>query len=260
LGTTYSGSIDFGGYEWEVKSGVGGPGGDNNHWSDALDNVSKNGDGSVTLRTSKVNGTWYSAELRTKIPLSFGGCQVTVDGPIDFLGNGTVLGLFFYGDEDFKNEIDIEFAHFDEMNPRNNGNYTVWPADPNAYPPNLNQDKKKDTKSFKFSLLKRESLHGILWQTKSVNFSSCLADGTVLGQYSFAPLDPMVKIPQIPIRFHINLWRRETEVVDKPAKIVIRSFSYTPIELLQKVPEGPCWYWEEPGHRATFCPNPQDRP
>src|SRR5271165_2051374 len=121
-------TLQFSGYEWQVRSvGKGGPG--PNQWDPNNVWVDKNG--WLHLKITRVQNEWRCAELYTTKRLGFGRYQFQVIGRIDRFDPAVVLGLFNYPTadvgQDGTNEIDIEIAHWG--NPKwDNGNFTVYPS------------------------------------------------------------------------------------------------------------------------------------
>lgn len=130
MSTTAEGrTIEFSGYQWDVRPSEesGGPG--PNSWDE--NNVSVDSQGFLHLKLTERNGKWYCSELSTQEALGFGRYQFSVLGRVDLLDPNLVLGLFNYPEPnvgvDGTNEIDIEFAQWGEPgNPILN--YTIFPA------------------------------------------------------------------------------------------------------------------------------------
>lgn len=118
--------ISFSGYDWEVRSGTGGPG--PNDWS--ADNVFVDADG-LHLKISNSGSTWSCAEVTLTQRLGFGVYEFQLTGRPDLFDRNVVLGLFNYPPADVgpdgTNEIDIEFAQWGQAGNRNRLNWTVYP-------------------------------------------------------------------------------------------------------------------------------------
>ncbi|MEP6686047.1 MAG: hypothetical protein ABJB22_04650, partial [Verrucomicrobiota bacterium] len=135
VATAAARTIEFSGYQWEVRPSEdsGGPG--PNHWDE--NNVSLDSHGYLHLKLTERNGEWYCSETYTQQALGFGLYQFSVVGRVDALDPNVVLGLFNYPTPDIgpdgTNEIDIEFAHWgDPRSPIDN--YTVFPAEEGINP------------------------------------------------------------------------------------------------------------------------------
>ena len=216
--------IQFGGYNWTVRVGRGGPGpnawDEKNVWLDSATNLH--------LKISRWNGTWSCAEITMKRRLGFGRYQFQTSGRLDRFDDNVVLGLFNYptGDvgPDGTHEIDIVFARWGE--PKNPiGNFTVWPAE---------RRRKQVTKTFTFSLTEDQMTHRFAWSRDQILFQSLQGyrqdDHEELNRWIYCPQPTTDFISQRAMPVHINLWlfrglpprdRREVEVI-------IRDFKFVP--------------------------------
>lgn len=217
-------TIQFGGYEWNVRSGNGGPGpnawGETNVWLDAS--------GFLHLKISQQDGKWACAELTMQKRLGFGRYQFQIDGRLDRFDDNVVLGLFNYptrdvgGDE--SNEIDIEFARWG--NPKYPmGNFTVWPVE---------KGWKPKSKTFDFTLTGEGSTHRFDWNPTRVLYQSLQGhrddDQQEIIRWEFKPEDPAKSIAREPMPVHLNLWlfKGHPPKDGKEVEIVVRSFKFTP--------------------------------
>jgi hypothetical protein len=223
-------TLTFSGYQWDVRSGIGGPG--PNQWSDA--NVWVDSNGYLHMTISKRDGRWYASEVSTQQRLGFGTYTFQVEGRLDKFDRNVVLGLFNYPPPDVgpdtTNEIDIEFARWG--NPEYpNGHYTVWPAQTGFSP---------TTYSFPFRLTKRNptrsftSTHRFTWNSQGIWFESFYGLTTDpafrFAAWTYAPANSLDTVPQKAMPVHINLWllQGRKPVNGKEVEVVIRSFTYTP--------------------------------
>ncbi len=217
-------TVTFAGYNWDVRSGQGGPG--PNHWSDA--NVWVDANGALHLRLNQQNGIWQCAELYLNQRLGFGTYEWDVTGPIDQLDPNIVLGLFNYPTPDVgpdgTNEIDIEFSHWgDASYPI--GNYTVWPP---ALGP------RSATRSFSFSLTNDRTTQRFVWTPSGIAFRSLngftSGNSPSFGHWAYKPSNPAVHVPQQALPVHMNLWlyAGQAPTDGKAVNIVINNFKFTP--------------------------------
>jgi hypothetical protein len=135
-------TVKFSGYEWNVRTGRGGPG--PNVWEEK--NVWLDESGGLHLKIAQHVGKWSCAEVTMRNKLELGRYEFQIKGAIDRLDDNVVLGLFNYPTSDVgpdaTHEIDIEFARWGQAgNPI--GNYTVWPVE---------KGLKQQSKSFAFTL------------------------------------------------------------------------------------------------------------
>lgn len=221
---TLGATISFGGYDWAVRSGAGGPG--PNRWEES--NVWLDAAGFLHLKIRVRDGTWSCAEVTLQKRLGFGRYQFQIDGPIDAFDPNVVLGLFNYptrdvgGDE--THEIDIEFARWG--NPKAPiGNFTVWPVE---------KALKPTSKTFEFRLTGPGSTHRFHWSPTRVFYQSLQGhrddDQELISDWNFAPPDSVKRIAQHPLPLHINLWLFQGRPPKdmKEVEVVIRSVRFTP--------------------------------
>ncbi len=220
-------TIEFSGYQWEVRptEQSGGPG--PNHWDE--NNVSIDRNGYLHLKLTQRGGEWYCSEVYTQQALGFGLYQFSIIGRVDLLDPNIVVGLFNYPEPeigpDGTNEVDIEFARWgDPHNPI--GNYTVFPAREGVLPTSVG-----------FPLVLRgagQSTHTFNWTPASILFQSFggrKTTGTPLASWLFQPRDPAARIPQNPLPVHLNLWlfQGSPPVNGEEVELIIRSFTFTPM-------------------------------
>jgi hypothetical protein len=217
-------SISFGGYEWTVRSGQGGPG--PNTWAES--NVWLDAQGGLHLKIRQQEGKWSCAEVTMRKRLGFGRYQFQVEGRIDRFDDHVVLGLFNYPTADVggdsTHEIDIEFARWGRAtNPM--GNFTVWPVD---------KAVKQTTKTFPFTLTGGTSTHRFDWSPGRVSYQSLQGlrddDGEEIARWVFEPADASKRVSAQPMPMHFNLWlfRGQPPKDGKEVEVVIRSFRFSP--------------------------------
>jgi len=216
------------GYDWQVRSGTGGPGPNTwdpaNVWVDAL--------GQLHLRIAQTARGWTCAELYTTARLGFGIYQFWVTGRLDQLDPRVVLGLFHYPTEDVgpdgTNEIDIEFARWD--NPAwPNGNYTVWPK--TAGPPQL-------TWSFELVQTGTHTTQRYHWRPGRVCFQSLHGhrhDTAGLAAAWPTPDSHLDLVAAQPMPVHLNLWlfQGQPPLDGQEVEIVLVDFRYFAYDLDQ---------------------------
>ena len=220
------GVIRWAGYVWHVKNATSlnpGP----NAYSMANVRVNRKG---LSMSIVKRNGTWTCSEvwLFANQSLGFGTYEFQVTGRPDRFDQNVVLGLFNFPPPQVgpsgTNEIDIEIAQWGQ--PKNNRmNYAV-------YPPKLGPKYEHMKREFKLN--DTASTHCFTWTQKGVHFQSYYGYGRneqhLLAEWNFAPEDWEGRIPQTPIPANMNLWLNSGKAPsnDKPVRIVIKSFTFTP--------------------------------
>ena len=192
--------LQWQGLDWNIKNGNRkGPG--PNDW--LSDNVWVDNETDwLHLTITNSGSTWYCAEIYTNDPLPFGRYQWHVKSPLDFNEN-VVLGLFFYGDKDFVNEIDIEFTKGGNANNPNNAIYNVYPA---------TSGNRNNELLWNQQLSGTHTTQRIEWTSQSVKFWSIgghypiNTTVNVIQNWKFAPTDHINLVPQKNMRLHMNLW------------------------------------------------------
>ena len=221
---TQAAVITFSGYEWQVRSGQGGPG--PNRWEEK--NVWLDASGALHLKIAHRDGQWSCAEVTMRKRLGFGRYDFQVRGPIDRLDENIVLGLFNYPTRDVgpdaTHEIDIEFARWGRAaNPI--GNYTVWPVD---------KSLKQETHAFAFNLEQPESTHRFAWSQDRIEFRSWRGlgadDSHEFCRWTFSPADRAPKISTQPMPMHFNLWlfRGQPPCNRQEVEMIVTRFTFTP--------------------------------
>lgn len=218
-------TLRFGGYEWTVRSGRGGPG--PNRWEEA--NVWLDQGGGLHLKIARRGDEWSCAEVTTRERLGYGRYEFEVEGGIDRLDDHVVLGLFNYptpdvgGDE--THEIDIEFARWGRAtNPI--GNYTVWPVE---------KARRPTSKTFVFTLDGTSSTHAFDWAARRIEYRSWRGAGTSgpeIQRWVFEPPDFEKRVAARPMPLHMNLWlfRGQAPKNGQEVEIVVRRFRFHPAD------------------------------
>lgn len=224
--STATKTITFSNYDWQVRSGTGGPG--PNTWDDT--NAWVDTQGALHLKITHVVSAWHNVEINTTDRLGFGTYQFDVTGPIDQLDPNVVLGLFNYPTPDVgpdgTNEIDVEFARWGASS-HPNGNYTVWPAQAGI---------QRTSKTFTFTLTGiTTTTHQFTWTPQYIAFQS--AEGSARDQatpfanWSFQPAAFDHDIPQQAEPVHMNLWlfQGAAPTNGQEVEIIITRFAFTPL-------------------------------
>jgi hypothetical protein len=218
-------TLHFGGLDWQIRSGTGGPG--PNIWDPA--NAWVDAQGSLHLKLSHIGSEWHSVELNATRRLGFGTYSFDVTGAIDQLDPNVVLGLYTYPPSDVgpdkTNEIDVEMARWGAA-PNPNGNYTVWPVQAGL---------KQTYKTYEFKLSGVQSTHQFIWTSRGVAFQSAPGSAsdrmTPYASWNDQPAAPTQYIPQLPVPLNINLWlfQGKPPANGQEVEIVITRFTYTPL-------------------------------
>jgi peptidoglycan/xylan/chitin deacetylase (PgdA/CDA1 family) len=235
-GDTASKTINWSGYDWNVKSG-----GPLNpgicFWS--TDNVWVDSENNLHLKISKYGNIWYCAEVWTKKPLPYGKYQLWVEGQIDKLDKNVVLGFFNYPSNlafDNTSEIDIEISRFGDEN-KNNGNYGVYPRGDQCtmfFKDCMYKNGRYNT-TFPINLTGTYTTHRFVWQSDRIEFQSLHGhrewnDTTDEIYSSVTPPCYAKCVPVSPLALHINLWLYDSKPpsYNKSVEVVIKKFEFIP--------------------------------
>jgi len=204
----YARTVDFSGYNWEVKETVSGttfgPGG--NNWGSTVENdpndVRVDNDGKLHLFVSqRPNEEWYSSEVILDHALGYGKYTFDIETPVSSIDPNLVAAPFIYKDD--QHELDIEFSYW--QNPSGpNLYYTVQPLEPGQYD-ETNQLKQTISQDSSFSR------NIIEWEPKSVTFTMVDENGSAIGsgwkKYELG--DGTINFQDDSERPHINFWQHD---------------------------------------------------
>jgi hypothetical protein len=196
-------SIEFAGYQWQVKRRdfPAGPGG--NYFSDEQSQVWVD-DQELHLSIRKVNDTWYCSEVILAASFGYGTYIIHTRGRVDIIDPSMVIGLFTWDpeapDESFR-ELDIEFARWNKAADVSNSQYVVQPC---GNCPGCGDNCSR----FRVDLTDEQSdlTHFVIWQPGTVEFR------TYNGKHTHNP-------PESDL---VHSWTRSGEMVPEPGKENIR--------------------------------------
>ena len=227
--SAYERSIEFSGYQWEVRQNnyLEGPG--PNYFSDSLSNVWVDSLGRLHLKLTYQDGKWYGAEVIHKEALGFGEYTFYLEAQLDQLDPNVVLGLFTYdidsADASMKayREMDIEFAKWgNETYP--NSQYTIW------NPQTIRESHIFDI----YSPWGNWSTHSFKWKPNQIFFES------LGGHYAEAPNNDFVwqrwnynshLVPDEGLaKIHMNLWlvNGQAPKNNQEVEVIISNFTFEP--------------------------------
>ena len=208
----YDRTINFSGYDWNVKSGYNGPG--PNYWNDSSDAVFTDLEGKLHMKINNINNSWYSSEVYLPSSLGYGTYEFTLLTNPNQVDTNIVLAPFLYQDDE--HEIDIEYTNW-RYEGADNINYTVQPYTFSG-----------NTKTFPSPTSYSESpiIARITWAPEKIYFETLqddrlIADWEYTGANNFQPGSE---------RVHINFWMIKgiapSDLNEQEA--VIKSFNFTP--------------------------------
>ena len=234
--SAYERSIEFSGYEWEVRNNeiLENPG--PNYFSDSSDNVWVDSSGRLHLKLTYLDGKWYGAEIINKEVLGYGKYTFHLEAKLDQLDSNVVLGLFTYDMESTDaqkkahREIDIEFAEWGNVN-HPNSQYTIW-----------HSEAKKKAHTYDSHMPHGTwSTHSFDWQPKRIDFES---SG---GHHKKTPDDDFIwqswsyKNKRVPneglAKIHMNLWLFDGQPPknNQEVEVIISEFTFEPYTLKKKI-------------------------
>ncbi|WP_409300128.1 glycoside hydrolase family 16 protein [Peribacillus sp. SCS-155] len=223
--------LQWSGYTWGVKDSGKvqfGPG--PNYWSSDYRNVWVDAAGSLHLKITYRDGTWYSSEIFNMETLGFGTYRFYLESRIDTLDPNVVLGLYTYDTESIDaadkhyREIDIEFSRWGNPEESNSW-YTVQP-----------HTEIGNVQPFKSEFSGEYSTHSFSWAPEYIRFQS------LHGHYAHPPHNDYVShdwlyegmyVPDSSQeKVDLNLWLFEGKPPQdgKEVEIVIRKFEFEPFD------------------------------
>ena len=223
----YSRTIQFAGYDWDVKSGYSGPGA--NYWSDSEESVRVDENGRLRLKIRKIGDHWYCSEVVTRGNAKFGMHRFYVGSRLDNFDPNVVFAMFLYKDD--THEIDMEFSKWGETAPPYNSQYVVQPYD------NIG-----NMHAFQTTLEGAYTTHSINWQGSFITFKSIHghydeppAPNYLIQEWTYNGADNFHE--DIEAKVRINLWLKdglgpidesEVEVIIHDAELEIDDGSQSP--------------------------------
>ena len=207
-------TVEFSGYQWQVKSSNEGVGPGPNYFSDSTDNVWVDSRGRLHLKLTYSNGRWYCAEVINTQSLGLGRYSFQLGSPVSDLDPNVVLGLFTWSDDPAYNnrEIDIEFSRWAKADDLTNGQYVVQPYQRTR---NLRRISQRPLAS---------STHSFDWRRTAVRFaSSSAAPSTWTYRGSDVPVPGSEDV-----RMNLWLFRGAFPTNGGPAEVIVKSFKFEP--------------------------------
>lgn len=213
--TTIS-QIEWSGYTWKVRSGVGGPG--PNHWAASRSNIWVDDQGNLHLKIIKKGDKWYCSEIFLPQSLGYGEYTFEVSTNVETLDKNIVFGLFTY--ETDSREIDIEFSKWG-----NAANVSGWYS---VQPPPFNSLNQKD---FALNLSGILTTHQIKWDSSEIYFRSDYGHGMehLISHWTYKGAN---NPPAGKEKLHLNVWLLKGNAPSnlQETEVVIKSFRYVPKE------------------------------
>jgi hypothetical protein len=210
-------TIQFSGYDWEVRAAGQDRGGEPNNFDPENAWVDENG--FLHLRMTYRNSIWTCADVSLTHSLGYGTYKFVVQDSAH-LNPSAVVGLYTWDDirsVDFRNELDIELSRWGDPKSKN-AQYVVQPF---YVPENL----------FRFEAPPGVVTHSFRWEPGKVSFRS--VEGGNLDSKA-SPISQHVFTSGVPTpaneRVHIDLYEFHhlTNPSQQPSEVVIEKFEYLP--------------------------------
>lgn len=209
-------TIQFSGYEWQVRSVRSTRGGRNNNYDQA--NAWTDANGFLHLRIAQNAGQWSCAEVKLSRSLGYGTYRFVVRD-VSQLEPAAVLSLFTWDEADAgqnHREMNIELARWGDAASKN-AQYVVQPY---YVPANV----------VRFNVPAGVLTHSFRWEPGSVTFKTVrgsVADGPgSVAQHSFTSGVPAPGGESIHLDLYI--FGNAKDPLQKDAEVVIEKFEYLP--------------------------------
>ncbi len=219
-------TIQWSGYEWEVKAKKQPMGPGPNLWSDSQRSVWVDDRGRLNLKVRKIHDQWHAAEVYMLNTLGHGKYVFYLDSRVDQLDTSVVVGLFIHATD--TNEIDIEFSKWGQ---ERKYTYHQFVLQPRIDGSNI---KRSDYRS-----RKPQSTHGFVWSPEGVAFRSYegheIKDKRPYKWWDYTgPNNPPLSNQKV----HINLWlyKGQPPTDGNEVLLVIDRFVFVPYSKQEKEP------------------------
>ncbi|MFW5689994.1 MAG: glycoside hydrolase family 16 protein [Spirochaetota bacterium] len=219
--------VEFSGYEWIVRrsGGLEGPG--PNRFSDASEVVRVDESGGLRLAIVRRGAGWVCAEVILDRSLGYGTYEFAVEIEPGALEPQVILGMFTYDDDApdaYHREIDVELGRFGNPSAPA-AQFVLQPAERygNRLRYELDEEGTHTTHAFRWEAgqITFRSVHGHHEAVFGVPDSRVTATWSVRGDRVPAPADERVRI---------NLWLYQGETPSREHEVVVRRFSFYPLE------------------------------
>lgn len=209
-------TVQFSGYEWQVRSVSSTRGGRNNSYSSA--NAWTDANGFLHLRIAQTAGEWTCAEVKLSHSLGY-GTYLFVVRDVSQLEPATVLSMFTWDEADAgqnHREMNIELARWGDPDSKN-GQYVVQPY---YVPANV----------VRFNAPAGPLTHSLRWEAgqaafKTVRGTSANGPG-VIAKHTFTTGVPAPGGESIHLDLYI--FGNATDPLRKDVEVVIEKFEYLP--------------------------------
>lgn len=203
-------TIDFSGYNWDVKTGESGPG--SNNWDDRTSAVYVDSQG-LHLTVGLRDGKWYSSEVYLPTSLGYGTYLFEMGSDVSFVDTNLVGAVFLY--EDDTHEIDVEFSRW--------GGEVVDNAQFVLQPFDVTGNMKRFTLVEGSGVVQR-----IMWEPTRVVFEM-LQNGQVVQQWEYIGKNNFVPGKE---KVHINFWQYKAKAPSDflAHEFVVKKFMFMPYD------------------------------
>ncbi len=213
-------TVQFSGYEWEIRDTASDPGGSKNFYDPA--NVWTDQRGFLHLRIAKQGDRWISSELRLSRSLGYGSYRFVVQD-VSHLEPAAVFAMFTWDDSGPSREMDIEISRWGE------------PADKNAQ--YVIQPYVVPANTVRFMAPPGPLTYWINWQPGKVAFRTVRGSSSRLltsGLSGSNEVDEHVFTSGVPSpgneRIHMNLYvyNNKSNPLRQGSEVIVEKFEFLP--------------------------------
>ncbi len=208
-------SVEFSGYQWEIRQTAGSPGGTRNAYDPS--NVWTDHDGFLHLRVSQADGRWRCAEAVLTRSLGYGSYKYLVRD-IGHFEPAAVLAFYTWDDSGPSREMNIEISRWGETEEKN----AQFVIQPYIVPAN----------TVRFNAPAGPSTFSMAWEPGRVSFSALRGAATFRGA---APVASHLFTSGVPSpgneRVHLNLYvfdNKQRNPLQHEFEVIIEKFEFLP--------------------------------
>ena len=222
-------TIQFAGYQWQVKSSDCPVGPGPNFFSDRQEDIWVDINGYLHLTIKQRDGNWYSTEVIADTSLGYGKYVFQIQGQINLLDQNTVVGLFTWDSDapqfNFR-EIDIEFSRWG-IPANDNAQFVVQPytTPANIFRYDIQTSNLQTSHSFTWTQ------PAVIFQSLFGHLSTPVSQSDVIQDWSYSGNDIP---PSGDENTRINFWlvngNPPSDGLD--TEIVITDFEFIPIVIV----------------------------
>ena len=213
-----TGSLNFSGYDWGVRTIASDKGGTNNLYDP--DNAWTDASGALHLQIKRKSGRWSCAEIFLNRSLGYGNYVVTVRDT-SHLEPAAIFSMFTFqewGGEQHYREMDIEVGRWGDATSKNNAQYVIQPF---YIPGNV----------FAFAAPSGTLTYLMRWESGRASFKtlrgrSIGSGARVVFEHEFTSGIPSAGQAKPRLIFYVVASHKNP--LQKPSEVVVEKFQYLP--------------------------------